>query len=207
MSPHLPQPPEGRNLRRGPESSRHPLSGPDAATAAGQLEALFLNFAPKVYRLALRCGLDAQEAEDGVQEVFLKVRRRLHTFRGEAALSTWLYQVALNTLRDHRRRVLRQTRPQPLSLITDARGELNADDPMPQPPELAAREERCLLVREALDRLPAKFREVLVLRELEGLSYRDIARVLNLAQGTVESRIFRARERLARELMRRKEDL
>ncbi len=168
--------------------------------APGRLEALFREYAPRVYRLALRCGLDAQEAEDGVQEVFLKVQRRLDTFRGEAALSTWLYQVALRTLLDHRRRVVRQTRPRGLGGEEES---LPAGPGEPAAPaDAAIRNERRRLVREALDRLPPRHREVLVLRELEGLAYRDIARILGVAQGTVESRLFRARERLARELRR-----
>ncbi len=193
-----------RDVGASPSLSR-PLPAPGAG---GRLEELFREYAPKVYRLALRCGLDRQEAEDGVQEVFLKVQRRIDTFRGEARLSTWLYQVALNTLLDHRRRIGRQTRPQPLVLVDELlpgeadRHPEEAGDP-DCPVEQASRRERAALVREALDRLPRKFREVLVLRELEGLSYRDIARILELAQGTVESRIHRARERLARELGRR----
>ncbi|MCH2113279.1 MAG: sigma-70 family RNA polymerase sigma factor [Planctomycetes bacterium] len=174
-----------------------------AASQVDRLDSLFQEFAPKVYGLALRCGLDPQEAEDGVQEVFLKVQRRIDTFRGEAKLSTWLYQVALNTLLDHRRKVVRQTRHQPLALVTDDRGDLNAPDEQQQAPsEVASQTERRKIVRACLDRLSPKFKEVKILRELEGLSYRDIARILNIAQGTVESRIFRARERLAKELRR-----
>lgn len=181
------------------------------ALGDARVEALFREFAPKVYALARRFGFDPDEAEDGVQEVFLKVQRRISTFRGDAALSTWLYQVAVNALRDHRRKQLRLKRPLP---FLDAPG-ADAGEPAEQriaaateaPPEDAARAERSAIVREALDRLPTRFREVLVLRELEGWSYRDIARVLGLAQGTVESRIFRARERLAAELRRREEAL
>lgn len=170
--------------------------GPD------QLDALFRDYGARVYGLALRCGLDSKEAEDGVQEVFLKVQRRISTFRGEAALSTWLYQVALTTLRDHRRKVVRQTRPTLLGTISDQPADPAFEAEWGAPDEDASRAERRQLVRDALDRLPPKFREVLVLRELEGLAYRDIARVTGLAQGTVESRIFRARERLAAELRR-----
>lgn len=177
-----------------------------------RVEALFREFAPKVYALARRFGFDPDEAEDGVQEVFVKVQRRIGTFRGEAALSTWLYQVAVNALRDHRRKQLRLKRPLPLQAPA---GWGDSGEPAEQrlpagvdaPPEDAARAERRALVREALDRLPQRFREVLVLRELEGWSYRDIARVLGLAQGTVESRIFRARTRLAAELRRREDTL
>ena len=177
-----------------------------------EVEALFREFAPKVYALARRFGFDADEAEDGVQEVFMKVQRRIGTFRGDAALSTWLYQVAVNALRDHRRQLMRHRRT--LSLQAP-RGLEDANEPVEQrlaspigtPAEGVARAERGQIVREALDRLPTRFREVLVLRELEGWSYRDIARVLGLAQGTVESRIFRARARLAAELRRKEESL
>ncbi|RMH04512.1 MAG: sigma-70 family RNA polymerase sigma factor [Planctomycetota bacterium] len=192
MSRRRPQPPPSPSGEAGPDS---------------RLLALFRDYGARVYGLARRCGLDPEEAEDGVQEVFLKVQRRIDTFRGEARLSTWLYQVALHTLLDHRRRVSRQTRPVPLGVLADETGEIAARAPGEGPEEAAAIEERRRLVRAALDRLPRKFREVLILRELEGLSYRDIARILGVAQGTVESRIFRGRARLGRELRRLREDL
>jgi len=175
---------------------------PDPKVAPHQLEELFRDYGAKIYGLALRSGLAPKDAEDGVQEVFLKVQRRISTFRGEAALSTWLYQVALNTLRDHRRKVVRQTRAVDMSVVTEQAADPTFPTQCETPVEEASRSERRALVREALDRLPAKFREVLVLRELQGLAYRDIARILEVKQGTVESRIFRARERLAKELKR-----
>lgn len=191
-----------------------PLPAPasPAPLADPRVEALFKDYAPKIYALARRFGFDADEAEDGVQEVFVKVQRRIATFRGEAALSTWLYQVAVNALRDHRRRQQRLSRPLPF--LNPGAGE-DEGEPAEQrfpaagltPADEAARAERKQIVRAALDSLPARFREVLVLRELEGWSYRDIARVLELPQGTVESRIFRARERLAAELRRVQESL
>ncbi|TAH39379.1 MAG: sigma-70 family RNA polymerase sigma factor [Planctomycetota bacterium] len=190
--------PKPQNEPRQPRPS--PAPGPSS-----RLEALFRDYGSKVYRLALRCGLDPEEAEDGVQEVFLKVQRRIDTFRGEAALSTWLYQVALNTLLDHRRRVARACRSQAMETLES--GELPGVSEAEPPDEAASRLERRQVVRRALERLPLRFREMLILRDLEGLSYRDIARVLGLAQGTVESRIFRARERLARELGRMEESL
>lgn len=180
-------------------------AGEDAAPrpqAVHDVEALFREYGGRIYGLALRCGLSPRDAEDGVQEVFLKVQRRIGTFRGESALSTWLYQVALNTLRDHRRKLGRQTRAANLSQVTGESADPAMESDRPGPSEEASQAERRRLVRAALDALPAKFREVLVLRELEGMSYRDIARVLELRQGTVESRIFRARERLAAELKR-----
>ena len=174
----------------------------DLGGAPDALDRLFRDYGARIYGLALRCGLDAREAEDGVQEVFLKVQRRISTFRGEAALSTWLYQVALNTLRDHRRKMSRQSRPHSFGTFLETPADPGFEADWGAPDEDASANERSVLVRAALDRLPAKFREVLVLRELEGFSYRDIARVTGLAQGTVESRIYRARERLAVELRR-----
>ncbi len=185
-----------------------PSDAPPALPLADpRVEALFREFAPKVYALARRFGFDADEAEDGVQEVFVKVQRRIATFRGEAALSTWLYQVAVNVLRDHRRRTQRLTRALPFAsgpggFSEQEPAEQRLEAATPAPGEEAVRGERRQLIRAALDRLPTRFREVLVLRELEGWSYRDIARVLALPQGTVESRIFRARARLAAELKR-----
>ena len=184
-------------------SSPGPRPSPDSAASPGSaesLETLFREYAPKVYGLARRCGLDATEAEDGVQEVFLKVQRRIDTFRGEARLSTWLYQVALRTLLDHRRRVMRHRRDGRFPGLTEGRAENEIPDGGPSPGAEASRLERQGLVRACLDRLPHKYREVLILRELEGLPYRDIARILDTVQGTVESRIFRARQRLAKEL-------
>jgi RNA polymerase sigma-70 factor (ECF subfamily) len=176
---------------------------------AQRLDDLFREYSGKIYGLALRLGLDRQEAEDGVQEVFLKVQRRIGTFRGEAALSTWLYRVAINTLRDHRRKTVRQTRPVSFSLLASGRPDDGDGSASPSGPdfederrdaqsaEMAEVHERSILVRAAMNQLSPKFREALVLRELEGMTYRDIARVLDVAQGTVESRIHRGRVKLA----------
>ena len=89
-----------------------------------------------------------------------------------------------------------------MSLITDQPADPTFVGSNASPEEEASVSERRQMVRDALDRLPPKFREVLILRELEGMSYRDVARILKVKQGTVESRIFRARERLGAELKR-----
>ena len=179
-----------------------PGPAPEAGGPDPRVDALFASHAAKVFALARRFGLDPDEAEDAVQEVFLKVQRKIGTFRGEARLSTWLYQVAVNALRDQLRRLKRQKRALPLLPLEDEPGEQRLESDDPGPAEGASLRERRALVRTALDALPERFREVLVLRELEGLGYRDIARILELPQGTVESRIHRARTRLAAELRR-----
>jgi RNA polymerase sigma-70 factor (ECF subfamily) len=170
-------------------------------------EDLFDEYAAKIYGLALKCGLSAKDAEDGVQEVFIKVQRKLDTFRGESALSTWLYRVALNTLRDHRRKVIRYSRSRSLQDCEETNSIPAREDSYSNPSLDAERNERRLMVRVALDKLPDNFREVLILRELEGLSYRDISLVLNVKQGTIESRIYRARARLALEIANLEDDL
>jgi len=133
------------------------------------------------------------DAEDLAQDAFLKAFGAIGRFDGRSALFTWLYRIAINTARDwhdHRRR--RPTVP-----LEGADGPLVdpvADDAGPERAAIA-REERAA-VRRALARLPEPFRTTLVLREMEGLSYEDIAEALDVSIGTVESRIFRARCKL-----------
>ena len=139
--------------------------------------------------------------------MFIKVQRKIDSFRGESALSTWLYRVALNCLRDHQRKVKRYARAYSLSECEESNAIPARDDAYSNPSLDAERNERRQLVRDALQKLPDKFREVLILRELEGMSYRDISRVLEIKQGTIESRIYRARTRLALEISNLQDDL
>jgi|MDSW01.1.fsa_nt_gb RNA polymerase sigma-70 factor (ECF subfamily) len=164
-------------------------------------------YASKVYGLALKLGFSARDAEDGVQEVFLKLQRKSKSFRGESSFSTWLYRVALNTLRDHRRKVVRFSREAAASGYESKDWAEITSERALSPIDLAIKEERRQLIRKALNQLPSNFREVLVLRELEGLSYRDIANVTGVKQGTIESRIFRARQRLASEISNLRGDI
>ncbi len=182
-------------------------SGQESPSAEDPVAVLFRDFGGKVYGLALRLGLGREEAEDGVQEVFLKLQRRLDTFRGESALSTWLYRVALNTLHDHRRRMVRQGRVFAAPFPSDGPGEPVSTRPESSPLESVERRERRVKVRKAMDRLPEKYRTILVLRELEHLSYREVSEILGIPQGTVESRIHRARGKLANELRRLEDQL
>lgn len=135
----------------------------------------------------------ATDAEDLAQETFLKAFGAIGRFDGRSALFTWMYRIAVNTARDwvdHRRR-----RPAvPLHGPEGPRHDPPA--PGPGPEEAAVREEERAAVRRALERLPEPFRSTLVLREMEGLSYEEIAQTLDVSIGTVESRIFRARVRL-----------
>lgn len=135
----------------------------------------------------------AADAEDLAQETFLKAFGAIGRFDGRSALFTWMYRIAVNTARDwvdHRRR-----RPAvPLHGPEGPRHDPPA--PGPGPDEQAVRAEERAAVHRALARLPEPFRGTLVLREMEGLSYGEIAATLGVSIGTVESRIFRARTRL-----------
>lgn len=157
-------------------------------------------YAPQIYNLSLRITGSPEEAEDCVQETFLRAYSAMHTFRGQAAFFTWLYQVALNVARDSARR----RRHQAVSLSelvpqddqdgpSDPALGLAADDPSLQPEEALVAQRRRQLVLSALAALPEHHREVIVLYDLQGLSYEDIARVLNTRVGTVKSRLNRAR--------------
>jgi len=157
-----------------------------------------------VFGLAARL-LGPEEAEDIVQETFLRAYRALERFRGEASLKTWLYTIALNRVKA-RQGTLARVR----SLFATARPKEDADaleslldtavDPAASPEaEAAAREERRRL-RAAIRRLPREFRHAVVLRDLEGLAYDEIARVLSVPIGTVRSRIARGRAALLSEL-------
>lgn len=138
------------------------------------------------------------EGEDLFQEVFLKVHKYLHTWRGEAAFSTWLYQITLNTLRTWAAR--RKQAPlleADLGSEEDEAGFMDqAPADLPDPVLALEAEARRRAVREALGQLPPLQREILVLRDIQELSYDDIGQILHLEPGTVKSRLFRARQAL-----------
>jgi len=132
----------------------------------------------------------ASDAEDLAQETFIKALGAIDRFEGQSALFTWLYRIAVNTARDflaHRRR-------RPAVALEDASVDPVSD--ADRPDEALAREDDRIRIRRALARLPEPFRSTLVLREMEGNTYEEIATILGVSIGTVESRIFRARRKL-----------
>ncbi len=138
-------------------------------------------------------GGDADE-DDMAQETFVRAWRSLPGFRGESAFRTWLYGIAMNVVRTHRGR-----RSKLRSLFWSAAAE-GEGVPLEQVRDRDASVEQQIMMRDGIDRalksLPGELREALVLRDVQGLEYREIADALGVPIGTVESRIFRARQRL-----------
>jgi RNA polymerase sigma-70 factor (ECF subfamily) len=140
---------------------------------------------------------DRDAVEDVVQETFAKAWFRIGAFRGTSSLYTWLYRVAVNTSKDY----MKGRRRRPAGALDDlAAGHLPATGAPPL--EGLERREARLRVRAAIESLPRHYRSVLALREIEGMPYHEIAEVLGLSLGTVESRLFRARRRLKAALER-----
>jgi RNA polymerase sigma-70 factor (ECF subfamily) len=180
------------------------LAGPDASLAercrAGDEAAyaeLVAGHQRMVVQLAVNLLGDREEALDLSQEVFLRVFRMIHQFRGQSSLRTWIYRIAVNQARNRHRFWRRRRRGDQVSL--DAHVATHGDQMSgvePWPDRVLARKELAVRLQTALERLPFDQRTAIVLREVDGLSYGEIAYSLGVAIGTVKSRLTRARQSL-----------
>jgi RNA polymerase sigma-70 factor (ECF subfamily) len=175
-------------------------------------EELIRRFELPVFNIISRLMDDPVDSADVVQEVFLKVFRSISSFRQDSSLKTWIYRIAVNEARNHRRWFSRHRRQEVCldadtrSFDHDARGYQDwLPDPGRSPFDLALDRETQALIEQALLKLNPKFRTALVLRELEGLSYEEIAEILEISLGTVKSRILRGRDALRKHLAGRLE--
>jgi len=165
-------------------------------------ELLVMKYQRKLSRLLSRLVRDPQEVEDVTQEAFIKAYRALPSFRGESAFYTWLYRIGINTAKNY---LVSMGRRAPTSSGVDA-AEAESFEESEQLRDSSTPENELLskqvaaTVNKAMDALPEDLRTAIMLREIEGLSYEDIANVMNCPIGTVRSRIFRAREAIATEL-------
>jgi RNA polymerase sigma-70 factor (ECF subfamily) len=153
-------------------------------------------------RLISRFVRDAAEAEDVTQDAFIKAYRALPGFRGESAFYTWLYRIGINTAKNH---LLSNKRRAPTSTPFDAEDAESFEEASllreVNTPENELMSKQVVdVVQASLQQLPEDLRSALTLREIEGLSYEEIAGVMNCPVGTVRSRIFRAREAVAENL-------
>ena len=155
-----------------------------------------------VYQLSLNLLGDHNEALDLSQEVFLRVFRTIHGFRGQSALRTWIYRIVVNQARNRQRWWRRRHRSQQVSLDDhiNAHGELPAPGNGGSPDRILGQKQLAERIRTSLERLPFDQRTAIVLREIDGLSYEEIGFSLGIAVGTVKSRLARAREALRAQL-------
>ncbi len=165
-------------------------------------ELLVAKYQRKLMRLLSRFIRDAGEVEDVAQEAFIKVYRALPSFRGESAFYTWLYRIGINTAKNH---LIAQGRKAPTTTEFDHEEAESFEDAthlhdIHTPESELLSKEIVTTVNRVVASLPEELRTAITLREMEGLSYEDIALAMNCPIGTVRSRIFRAREAIATEL-------
>jgi RNA polymerase sigma-70 factor (ECF subfamily) len=156
---------------------------------------LVLRYQQRIVKLIMRYVHDATEAQDVAQEAFIKAYRALPGFRGDSAFFTWLYRIAINTAKNHLVSLQRKPVDYVLDLQDPANYESNAQLRDEETPEgLALQEELREVVTSTIASLPEELRTAIMLREIDGLSYEEIAVAMDCPVGTVRSRIFRARE-------------
>lgn len=160
-------------------------------------EALLTRYEKQVYHQALRLLANPEDAADVTQEVFLKVWRSLPSFHGESSFSTWLYRLTDNAAIDLLRREKKRRGDASLD-DEEYQWDSTLADPDASPQRELERKELHRSVQEGLNKLSEEHRRILVLREINGLSYEEIAEILALTAGTVKSRLARARTALAR---------
>ena len=156
---------------------------------------LVAKYQHKILNLVMRYVRDPSEAMDVAQEAFIKAYRAVPMFRGDSAFYTWLYRIAINTAKNH----LVAAKRRPMSLEAEL-SEAEAFEPFAAlqdgdtPERLALTDEIAEAINRAVEDLPQELRTAILLREIEGMSYEEIAQAMDCPVGTVRSRIFRARE-------------
>lgn len=162
---------------------------------------LVIRYQDRVINIVAQRISDRESAYDIAQEVFIKAFRGLAGFKSQSGFYTWLYRIAINTTLSYRRKVRRHgsmlSLDRPLGGDDDEGGrKIEVTDPGDTPGEVALRKEEVDTVREAIASLDDDFNEVIVLRDLQGLSYEEISEVLNCPVGSIKSRLHRARKKL-----------
>lgn len=166
---------------------------------AGDLSAfepLVEKYRQRVWRLAYQILRDREEASDVAQEAFVRVYQSLPAFRGQSAFYTWMFRIVVNLATDRQRQRGARARALGGEPVPEEEWEGSVADPTADPAGLAARAEQREKIRRALDSLPLNYRTIIMLSDVEGLTYREIAQVLRIPMGTVMSRLHNARKRL-----------
>jgi len=165
-------------------------------------ELLVEKYQRRLYRLLSRMVRDPEEVEDIAQETFIKAYRALSNFRGDAAFYTWLYRIGVNTAKNYlamRKKSMPTISDHAMNDEDEPDERLIAHDIATPESELQSKQ-IAIAVNEAVESLPEELRSAIILREMEGLSYEEIAESMGCPIGTVRSRIFRAREAIATKL-------
>jgi RNA polymerase sigma-70 factor (ECF subfamily) len=168
---------------------------------------LVRTYSASIFHVAYRMLGDSAEASDAVQEIFLKVFRNIGGFKGEAALKTWIFKIAFSEILNRLRWWKRRYRYATVSLDDQPPGApasagYKVASPSPSPEEALQSKEQEIAIQEALGKLSKEHRSIIVLRDIEGFSYNEIADVLGVSVGTVKSRLARARADLKKSIMR-----
>nr|WP_300187033.1 sigma-70 family RNA polymerase sigma factor [uncultured Agathobaculum sp.] len=164
-------------------------------------EELVRLYEKRVYAVALRSSGNPEDAADIVQEVFLRAWRSIESFRGDSGFSTWLFRITMNLCVDHARH--KHAQPQTQPIVTDDETERPLPDPAPTPEEHLDNRELGRELAAALEEISEEHRRIVLLRDVSGMSYTEIAEVLEISEGTVKSRLSRARIALRKVLLSR----
>lgn len=170
---------------------------------------LVLAYEAQVFRLVWRMLSSREEAEDMTQDVFVQVFRSIDSFRGDSKLSTWIYRIAMNLTRNRAKYLSRRHQKshsdidgaEPRDVHNEAQGRTSGETRRPDLDAMGNQAERIVL--ECLATLEAEFKEILVLRDVEALSYEEVGKITGLPPGTVKSRLHRARTLLKTEVEQR----
>jgi RNA polymerase sigma-70 factor (ECF subfamily) len=163
----------------------------------GSFEALILSCKKKAWNIALRYLRDEEDAMDALQESFIKIYRKLGSFKGDSRFDTWVYRITVNTCKDMLRKNEKRKLHDSLYLVgEDGEYPREIPDAGPTPEEALDRAELAEELLRCMDLLPPEHREAILLRDIQNLSYEEISKVLDISLGTVKSRISRARSGL-----------
>ena len=180
-----------------PQQSDEKLMAQFQAGTPEAFDLLVERYSPRLQRFVYRFVRDQSRCQDIVQEAFVRVYRNRFSYRPIARFSTWIYTIARNLARsEYRRRCRSKVVPLHMEAKDGAEFEMELPDPGPSPERHFAGRHRWEMFERALDSLPEKYQEVIILREVQELSYQEIADITGLPLGTVKSRINRARVRL-----------
>lgn len=164
-------------------------------------EQLVLRYQDRIYTVTVRVLGNREDALEASQETFLKAYRALQRFDGRSAFYTWLFRIAVNSARSHRRKV-RRRKELPMEYNQDGERWEPCDDGSERPLQSVLQRERQALVQKALAELDREASAIIVLKDIQGMRYEEMAEVLGCPLGSVKSKLFRARQKLRKKLER-----